>query len=228
MKVAVLIHDPCEGLGAIQEWLRDQQCRFNEIHSYRGDLLPKPSEFDWLMIMGGSQSLLEIAKYPYLQEEVKLIAHAIQQNKKILGVCLGAQLIAESLGAKTLRSPEKEVGVFPVELTTEALSDPIICHFPRQFSVSQWHSDMPGLPAEARILATSQGCPRQIIRFKSQVYGLQCHLEFTHQDVARMIAHDSSDLDSGRYTQTKEKFLNSDFTSINNLMKLFLDKFAIC
>jgi len=225
MQINALIHAPFEGLGAIHTWLKKKNYFLSETHTYRGDKLPPIADFDWLIIMGGPQNLKELGKYSYLQDEVKLISQALKQGKLVLGICLGAQLIAESLGAKTEASPEKEIGVFPLRLTEKGHADPILRHFPGEFLSTHWHNDMPGIPAGAEVLATSNACPRQIIRFTPYAYGLQCHLEFTAEDMHAMVSH-GHDLQSGRYTQTKEELLNHNYSTINQLLFLFLDHFS--
>lgn len=226
MQVCTLIHESFEGLGAIHNWLQKKNYHVRETHSYRGDALPQVQDFDGLIVMGGPQDLKDLKKYPYLQDEIRLIKQAIQQDKLVLGVCLGAQLIAESLGAKTEASPEKEIGVFPLQLTQQGYADPVMRHFPDSFPATHWHNDMPGLPAGAAVLAASRGCPRQIICFKPRVYGLQCHFELTREDISKMVNHSSGDLTPGRYIQTKAELLNQDYSAINQLMFQFLDHFS--
>lgn len=130
MRVHAIIHAAFEGLGAIQTWLDRKDFSLSVSHPYRGDQLPNPNTYDWLIIMGGPQDLKQIHKYPYLRDELSLIQQSIDLNKMVLGICLGAQLIAESLGAKTEPSPEKEIGIFPVNLTDSGHADPITRHFP--------------------------------------------------------------------------------------------------
>src|SRR3990167_675330 len=112
-----------------------------------------------LILMGGPQSPLKIGEFPYLADEIDLIKTAFLQNKRILGFCLGAQLIGEALGAPTGRSPEKEVGVYPVTLTEEGKKDPLLTDLPDNFPVIHWHNDMPGLLEDSALLAYSEGCP---------------------------------------------------------------------
>lgn len=226
MRVSALMHAPFETLGAIQTWLGKKGYKIVETHTYRGDRTPALESFDWLIVMGGPQNLKQLEQYSYLQEEIRLIKQALQNGKPVLGICLGAQLIAESLGAKTEASPEKEIGVFGLQLTGAGYADPIMQHFPDQFPATHWHSDMPGIPAGAAILATSQGCPRQIIRFKTNVYGLQCHFELTSNDIYEMVKHDQNDLIPNLYVQTKEELLNYNYANINQQMFLFLDHFS--
>ncbi len=226
MRVHAIIHAAFEGLGAIQTWLDRKDFSLSVSHPYRGDQLPNPNTYDWLIIMGGPQDLKQIHKYPYLRDELSLIQQSIDLNKMVLGICLGAQLIAESLGAKTEPSPEKEIGIFPVNLTDSGHADPITRHFPDQFAVAHWHSDMPGLPDGATVLATSRGCPRQIICFKPQVYGLQCHFELTEENLREMLGSQPGDLGSGRYIQSRQELLQFSYLPINQNMWLFLDNFT--
>jgi GMP synthase (glutamine-hydrolysing) len=227
VRVNALLHAPFEGLGVIGHWLQKKNYPLQETHTYRGDTVRRVDDFDWLIVMGGPQNLKNLGKYPYLQPEIQLIKQAIQHDKLVVGICLGAQLIAESLGAKTEASPEKEIGFFPLELTEKGHVDPIMRHFPERFPAGHWHSDMPGLPPEASILAASPGCPRQIIRFKPRVYGLQCHLEFTADDIRNLIHHAGDDLTAGRYTQTRDELLYYDCTAVHEFMFLFLDHYRV-
>ena len=109
--------------------------------------------------------LLEKDKYPFLIDEINLVNEAISNNKIVFVFCLGAQIIGESYGQKKELSPHQEFGVFPVELTQEGGNDPLLKGLPTSFNVSHWHRYMPGITKTAEILAISQGCPRQIIRY---------------------------------------------------------------
>ncbi len=179
MNILCITHADFESPGIIESWADQAGYHFEIKRPYRGETLPEISHFDILIVMGGPQSPLAIEKYPYLAAEIKIIKDAIKQHKKIIGFCLGAQLIGEALGAQTERSPEKEVGVYPIMLTAEAISDPLLQDLPSTFPVIHWHNDMPGMTAEATLLAYSAGCPQQIIRYAPFIYGFQCHLEIT-------------------------------------------------
>ena len=134
-------------------------------------------EFDFAVSMGGPQNPGDASHLSYLQDEIEFLKSAINDEKHVLGFCLGAQLIGEALGGKTLRSPEKEVGVFPIKLTKEGREDPLFCNFPPSFPVIHWHNDMPGVTKDAVLLASSEGCPIQGYRYKTRAYGLQFHME---------------------------------------------------
>ena len=179
-----------------------------------------------LIVMGGPQSPLNIADAPYLIAEIELIKVALLQDKLVLGFCLGAQLIGEALGAKTARSPEKEVGVYPIDLTQNAKTDRLLKDEIDSFPVIHWHNDMPGLTPDAVVLASSAGCPQQIVRYRRKVYGFQCHLEITLDGVRTMIEATPEDLEPSKYTQSKEVLLKQDYASINSHMIQILDRFT--
>ena len=172
------------------------------------------------------QSPLQIEESPYLADEIAAIKAALAQNKRVLGFCLGAQLIGEALGAKTARSPEKEVGVYPITLTAEGAKDPLLAGLGEVLPVIHWHNDMPGLTPDAVLLASSLGCPRQAVRYRDNVYGFQCHLEITRDGIAGMIKAVPDDLRPSRFTQPEEELMKQDYPTINNLMFTILDRLA--
>ncbi len=225
MNVLCITHADFETPGVIESWALDKGYNFQISKPYKGNNLPKVDAFDFLIVMGGPQSPLNLKEAPYLIDEINLIKKSIQQNKRILGFCLGAQLISEALGAKTACSPEKEVGVYPITLTEEGLQDPLLQELPQTFPVIHWHNDMPGLLENSALLGYSQGCPHQIIRYKPLVYGFQCHLEITLDGIKTMIEAVPQDLKPSTFTQTQEELVAQDYTSINNMMCKLLDKF---
>lgn len=227
MKIICITHVDFETPGIIQEWATHKKFDFKIIKPYKGDDFLPENDFDFLIIMGGPQSACHLSQDPYLFDEVAFIKTAIDEDKIVLGFCLGAQLIGHALGAPASRSPEKEVGVFPITFTDAAAHDPIFKDFDKTFHATHWHNDMPGLTADAELLAYSAGCPRQIIRYKKNVYGLQCHLEITKNGIATMIKECSDDLKPSAYTQNKEQIMANDYESINSLMIKILDKLIV-
>ena len=154
-------------------------------------------EIDFLIVNGGPQSPDEDREaFPYYdpQAEIELIQKAMKADRYIVGVCLGAQLLSVAYGAKYEHSPEREIGVYPVTLTPEGLTDPHVGEFGKTLETGHWHGDMPGLTKDAVVLATSQGCPRQIIRFSPKHYAFQAHLEFDPEAVDLLIAADGEDV----------------------------------
>lgn len=233
MKVHFIIHESFEAPAAIAQWAKQRQHEISFSHVYQGRLLPDSADaFDFLVVMGGPQSpstSLEECPHFDAKKEIELIQDARDRQKLILGICLGAQLMGEAFGEKCERSPNREVGIFPIYLTDGAKSDHLFKHFPDEFSVGHWHGDMPGLPEDAIVLATSEGCPRQIIRFNERSYGFQCHLEFTRTAVSTLIQNNQQDLDISDalpYIQTSEVLLNHDYDLMNQLLFDFLDRFT--
>lgn len=223
MNILFVTHASFEKPGSIEQWAKRHNHHTHEVKPYNGEALPAIDDYDMLVVMGGPQSPIEIEKSPYLKDEIELIKQSLKKKKRIVGVCLGAQLISEALGAKTERSPNKEIGMYPVELLDNAATDPVFSDFPAQFDVMHWHSDMPGVADGINLLAKSEGCPRQIFRFGDRVYGFQCHFELTKELVEGMVEHCGSDLKSGKYVMTPDQLMSLDYSKINAQMDKVLD-----
>jgi GMP synthase (glutamine-hydrolysing) len=223
MNILFVTHASFEKPGSIELWAKKHNHRTHEVKPYDGEALPTIDGYDMLVVMGGPQSPIEIEKSPYLKEEIELVKQALKKKKRIVGVCLGAQLITEALGATTERSPNKEIGMYPVELLSGAATDPVFSDFPSQFKVMHWHSDMPGIADGIELLAKSEGCPRQIFRFGDRVYGFQCHFELTKELVEGMVKHCGGDLKPGKYVMTPDQLMTLDYSKINAQMDKVLD-----
>lgn len=224
MKISCLMHVDFEGPGAIASWAKDRGYSLQIIKPYREEALPDLSEFDLLIIMGGPQSAND--PHLYLDREKDLIQRSIESQKGVLGFCLGAQLMGAALGVPSLRSPEKEVGVYSVFLTPAGQKDPLLMELPSEFPAIHWHNDMPGLPEGAIILAESAGCPRQIIRFAPKAYGFQCHLEITQPGMGELIEAIPGDLIPSPFIQPQEILLDQDFEKIHQTLVAILDRFV--
>lgn len=224
MNILCITHADFESPGIIEDWAKERSFGFQVTRPYRFEALS--DNFDALIVMGGPQSPLTIDETPYLHDEIALIKKTLEMKKPTLGFCLGAQLIGEAMGAKTQKSPQPEIGVFDITQTQEAHGDPLLKDLDQTFPVIHWHNDMPGIPSSATILATSLGCPRQIVRFAKNVYGFQCHLEITTDGIRDMIKACPDDLlKQGPFIQNQETLLKQDYASINLMMKSILDRF---
>ncbi|TJY37779.1 glutamine amidotransferase-related protein [Pontimicrobium aquaticum] len=151
----------------------------------------------------------------------------LDTGKAVLGVCLGAQLIGEALGAPFEKSPNPEIGVFPIIKTEEGKQNEKFSHFPEKVLVGHWHNDMPGLTNNSKIIAFSDGCPRQIVEYSELVYGFQCHLEFNNESIEPLISHSTEALkllEGKKYVQSSKQLLENDYKEMNNVLFIFLDK----
>ena len=184
MKIACLQHAPFEGPAAIAEWARsrghDLVC--HELHA--NEPPPPLEDSDILLLMGGPMNLHETSKYPWLAAEKTTIREAIREGKIVIGICLGAQLIADSLGAAVLPGSEREIGWFPIRRRPEC---PAAFALPETLPVFHWHGDFFETPEGALPLASSAACPHQGFVHGGRVLGLQCHLESTPESVAALI-----------------------------------------
>ncbi len=224
MKMCVVLHVDYELPGAVAKWATDQGFDISVCRPFDGEALPEVDHLDWVVSMGGPQTSLKLHDYPYLLDEVEFLKNAINQEKMVLGFCLGSQLIGEALGATTERSPEKEIGYFKIQLTDAGKKDQFLSGLPECFKVMHWHNDMPGLTADCEILAHSKGCPRQIIRYRDHVYGFQCHLEMIEEYIPDLIDRGYIEPGSHQFIQSKEELQAHDFSQTNAFMRKILDK----
>jgi len=234
MHIHFIIHEHFEAPGAYEIWGKNRGCSLSYSRVYQGDPLPEDLEStDLLIIMGGPQSpATTLKECPWFdaQAEMRLIGRAVEAGKTVIGVCLGSQLIGEALGAAFCHSPEKEIGKFPVRLTEAGKANPLFEDFGHELNVGHWHNDMPGLTPQAKVLAYSEGCPRQIVQYGERVYGFQCHMELTPEVVELLIEHSQNDLRRAaefRFVETAEKVRSHDYREMNQVLFSFLDKLAV-
>jgi len=233
MKIHFIIHEEFEGPGALLVWAEKHDYDVSSSRVYKFESLPDQHDFDILVVLGGPQSTATtIKEVPHFdaEKEKRLISDAIANNRAVVGVCLGAQLVGEALGSPFAKSPEKEIGVFPITLTSSGKQNAFFHHFPQTVNVGHWHGDMPGLTSTSKVIAASPGCPRQIIEYSRFVYGFQCHLEFTRESVKQLISHSENELKSSseaKFVQSPNPFLDYNFEEMNNILFGFLDKLVL-
>lgn len=222
MRLHYVQHVPFEGLGAIAEWAAfrghsvtgtevfgspfgasaspgAQGPRQNDRFRSGQSRFPDLSTFDFLVIMGGPMGVYDDAEHPWLPAERAFINEAIGSGKNVLGICLGAQLIAAALGAPVKRAPHTEIGWYPVELTAAGRQLPVFADFPDRFEAFHWHGDMFELPQGAVGAARSAACPHQaLVLEEGRVVGLQFHLEETPDSVSALVEHAGHELTRGQ------------------------------
>jgi GMP synthase (glutamine-hydrolysing) len=227
MKVHYLQHVPFEGIGSIAAWLTTRGAQVSATRFYESAQLPHPDDFDWLIVMGGPMSVNDEQHYPWLVPEKRLIREAIAGHKVVLGICLGAQLIANALGARVYPNADPEIGWLPIERVAAAGAHPCAGLFPPRCEVFHWHGETFDLPPGAVHLAQSTACANQAFLLGQRVLGLQFHLETTTASVQALIDNCGDELTSGRYVQSAQEMLATAerCAPINRLMADILSYF---
>lgn len=231
MKIHFVVHEAFESPGAYEAWVKARGYEASYSRVYEHTTLPgNVDNIDLLVILGGPQSPATTQQEcPHFDAaaECALIAKAVKAQKAVVGVCLGAQLLGEALGARVGHSPEKEIGKYPITLTAAGKACDKLAGFGDVLDVGHWHNDMPGLTDTAKVLAYSEGCPRQIVEYGPLVYGFQCHMEFTRDVVGLLIAASESELAAAtdrRFVQQSAALLANDYDEMNQKLFGFLDK----
>ncbi len=219
----VLQHVPFEGLGSIQGWLDAAHYSVTWTRLHRSDQLPPIDDVDLLIVLGGPMSVNDEAGYPWLRAEKRFIRDAIGSQTAVLGICLGAQLIAAATGARVYANRHREIGWFPVRRVPAAAT--LTRAFPDSFDAFHWHGETFDLPAGATHLARSDGCEHQAFMLGPKVVGLQFHLETTPDSARSLVDHCRDELTDGPYVQTEAAIVAADATRydrINVLMERIL------
>ncbi len=219
MRAHYLQHVPFEGLGSIASWIKTAGYELTGTCFYESDRLPDPNGLDLLIVMGGPMSVNDELEFPWLVREKAFIRSAIEAGKRVVGVCLGAQLIASAMGAAVYQNTVKEIGWFPVQGV--APDDSSTFSFPPSVEVFHWHGETFDLPAGAIRLARSEGCENQAFQIGPSVIGLQFHLETTPDSARRLVAHCRAELSPSKYVQSEAAILAAGpekYRAINRLM----------
>jgi GMP synthase (glutamine-hydrolysing) len=188
MRALVLQHISVEGPGSLAPLLRARGWELETVALYAGDQLPAlPRTYQAIIVMGGPMGVYDEDAYPFLRAEHDFLQRAIAQGVPLLGICLGAELLAKALGARVYRNPRKEIGWYTVDLTSAGLADPLFAGVGSPVQVFEWHGDAFDLPVGATHLASSADCVHQVFRYRERVYGLLFHLELTPEIIRSWI-----------------------------------------
>lgn len=220
-----LQHVPFENMGTIHAWAESNGMQVHGTRFYKCEPLPSVEEFDWLIIMGGPMGVSDELLYPWLRQEKKLIRQALEDQKVVLGICLGAQLIADVLGARVQPNFYREVGWFPVYKTATSGHSSVSAAIPDGLQVLHWHGETFDLPQGTVHLGYSEACKNQGFLLDDRIVGLQFHLEMTARNLERLIKNCRNEIDESRYVQTPEMMLSGRerFASANAAMDKLLN-----
>ncbi len=220
MRFHVIQHVPFEGPGKIAHFATSRGWTIKTTKLFEGDGFPKHEEYDLLVIMGGPMGAHDEGKFPWLAGEKRYLNEAIEKGKKLLGICLGAQLLADVLGARVYRNEQKEIGWFPIELTDEGKESPLFRDFPRRFTPFHWHGDTFEIPRGAVHIARSEACENQAFAFEERVIGLQFHLEMTEAGIDAILANCEKDVTEAPFVQSPERMMELCPTHVEESIRL--------
>jgi len=229
LRIHYLQHVPFEGLGYIENWIKENNHILTATKFYEEYTFPELSDFDWLIVMGGPMGVYDEGVFNWLVEEKSFIKKSIEAGKKVLGICLGAQLIACCLGAEVMKAKNKEIGWFPVFPTDKCKKlawfyelfkdNPIVFH---------WHGDQFEIPTNCSNLLISVANTNQAFSYCDNVIGLQFHLEVSKQTTQLMLENGTSDLTNSRFVQSLsdiEKGIHH-IGHCNKIMKAILEQLS--
>ncbi len=228
MRIQVLQHVAFEGPAAITEWAAARGHDLRVTPLFAGAPLPAAADCDLLVIMGGPMGVRDEAAFDWMAQEKALIRAVIDLGKRVLGVCLGAQLIADVLGAAVTRNAHKEIGWFEIQRLAAADRSPFGRVLPERIAAFHWHGDTFAIPEGAVPLFRSAACENQAFAIGQRVLALQFHLESTPESVRLLVENGQSDLVPGPYIQAEQELLRADapFEELHRLLGCLLDGLA--
>ncbi|ACO03419.1 MAG TPA: type 1 glutamine amidotransferase [Persephonella sp.] len=228
MRIHYIQHVHFETPANIYRWADYKKHQIEGTKLFLNDPFPDIGSFDLLVILGGPMGVYDEDEYPWLKDEKKFIERSIKSGKKILGICLGAQLIADVLGGKVYKNRYKEIGWFDVQLTSEGKKSKFFSDLPERFTAFHWHGDTFEIPDGAVHTARSEACENQAFVYEDRVVGLQFHLETDLQTAKGLIENSEEELkEKGIYIQSPEYILSREdnFNTIEKLLYRFMDRF---
>jgi GMP synthase-like glutamine amidotransferase len=227
MRFHCLQHVHFETPGYVEAWIKQKGHSISFTHFFNDGHLPSLNDFDAMTIMGGPMSVHDENDFPWLQKEKEFIGRAIKANKKILGICLGAQLIASVLEAKVYNNKEKEIGFMPVHFTENAWQNKLFKDCKPEEMVLHWHGETFDLPEGAILLASTETCTNQAYSVGNNILGLQFHLEVTHEILKNMVKYEGHELVPAAFIHSGERilkelgYLERNKTILFNLLDTF-------
>jgi len=228
MKIHVLQHSALNTLGTIEEYARTKNHPLESTRFYETKKPPALESFDLLIIMGGPMGIYDYEENPWLRDEKAFIKQAIEEGKPVLGICLGAQLLADVLGARVYENENREMGWYPVKAVLAEENKPeFLKGLPEEITAFNWHSRTFDLPAGAVHLFRSEGCKNQGFIYNGRVVALQFHPEVHEERVESMIGRFGREIGEGPFIQKKEKMIGQEkyLASTKEFMFTVLDRF---
>jgi len=224
MKITIFQHVPFETPGSIESWALSRSAELSTVELYNHQRPSVPPDCDLLILMGGPMSVGDQDKHPWLADEMKALERVLKSDLPVLGICFGAQLIANVLGMRIFKNKYKEIGWFPVERIGDNPDG--LDLLPEKFEAFHWHGESFDIPQGAKHIARSEACENQAFLYKDRVAALQFHLETTLPLLQGMIDKCGDELDGSKYVQSPEEMLaeHHRFYKVNGLMNTVLNR----
>jgi GMP synthase (glutamine-hydrolysing) len=207
MRVHILQHVPFEGPSTITNWCSDRGLSYAKTLMFQYDSLPNVDDFDFLVVLGGPMGVSDQEDFPWLHDELDFIRRAIAADKTMLGICLGAQLLAHGLGASVTRNPQSEIGWYAVDRHPALRGHPLAEILPETFDAFHWHGDTFAIPNRAIPVASSEACANQGFVYRDRIVALQFHLETSLAAAQQLIKHCRAELVPAPFIQAEERML---------------------
>lgn len=227
MKIHVIQHSALNTLGSIEEYARTKNYSLKSTRFYKIKKPPTLDSFDLLIVMGGPMGIYDYEENPWLRDEKAFIKQAIDSGKQVLGICLGAQLLADVLGARVYENSNKEMGWFPIKTAAVENKPEFLNGLPEEITVFHWHARTFEVPVGAVHLFRSEGCENQGFIYGSRIIALQFHPEATDERIKTMIGRFGLEIGSEPFIQKKEETLGQEkyLARTKEFMFMVLDKF---
>lgn len=236
-KVLVFQHVANEILGTLNPALKQQGLRIRYVNFERDpNATPSIDKYNGLIVLGGYMGVYEADQYTHIKTEMKLIEEALKKDVPVLGICLGAQILAHVLGSEVRKAPEKEMGWYDIELTTAGENAPLLSHFKKTEKIFQMHGDTFDIPKSCEHLAQSKICPAQAFSYGRKAYGLQFHLEVDEAMILRWLNNPRNQQDiesSGGKVSAEQmkadtaKYLQNSLNLSQQTFRKFIDLFEM-
>ncbi|BCB95349.1 hypothetical protein JZK55_02710 [Dissulfurispira thermophila] len=231
MSIVICKNISSEGPGTIEDFLKTKEIPYMIVDLSKGDEIFDTGVFDTLIMMGGPMSVNEDDIYPYIKKEEEMTREFITQNKRVLGICLGAQIIAKALGSRVYKGSQKEIGWYDIELTSEGIADPVMRKLAvhphvgdlwKRFKVFHWHGETFDIPKGGVRLASSELFPNQAFRYGKNAYAFQFHIEVTRDMIYDWLKDE--DIDHDKLKAETEKFYEVYYGRAWNFYEAFLSQ----
>lgn len=225
LRIISLEHAENEGAGKIAKWAQERGHQLTSVRLDLGEALPPLEEVDFLVVMGGAPNIYQDRDFPFLNAERAYVEQFALAEKPMLGVCLGAQLIADALGGRVTQNPVREIGWYPIEVENR---DPLFAGFPAECLVFHWHGDTYSLPPGAVRMAKSAVCENQAFVFGDRIVGLQFHVELSAEAASAFTVGAEHALQPEEWVQSAEviRAAEPDLRATDRGLEVLLDALA--